>query len=167
MGFIEGGKYQSSAAMGSSAQELSCGLLLDSIGYTILKTNRIVFWSDYSDPNKILFLPELTKNQQLAVNIYRQKFSIDCGLFFLVLNSDNELEVIQGSKADYIISLYNAQRYVDTKQENELGKFSLLFDFVKEQFGSKLYQYSVPHDRTKPLYKSKRGSRGKNRGNKK
>jgi hypothetical protein len=162
--FIEGGKYQSSAAMGASCQELSSGLLLDKVGYTILKTEQIVFWSDYQDINKVKFLPILTKNQQLAINIYRQKFSIDCGLFFLVLNASNEIEVITGTKAQSVLSEYRNSRYNSDATEHET--FPLLLDFVVHKFGKKLYQFSIPYQATKPMYKNKRGSRGKNRGSK-
>lgn len=160
MVFIEGGKYQSSAAMGASCQELASGLLIDKVGYTILKTGQIVFWSDYQDENKVKFLPHLTKNQLLAINIYRQKYSIDCGLFFLVL-SDNELKVITGTLAQSVLTEYHNSRY------NSDESFPLLLDFVTTKFGKRLYQFSVPYQATKPLYKSKRGCRGKNRGSKK
>lgn len=165
MAFIENGKYQSSAAMGASCQELSSGLLLDKIGYTIVKTEQVVFWSDYQDSDKVKFLPMLTKNQQLAVNIYRQKFSIDCGLFFLVLNAHNELEVIRGTKAQAVLNEYRRSRYCDGI--NERDNFPLLLDFVTEKFGKKLYQFSIPYSETKPLYATRRGTRSKNRGKKK
>jgi hypothetical protein len=159
MGFIEGGRYQSSAAMGSSAQELSNGLLIDKVGYTIIKTEQIVFWSDYLDDKKVKFLPLLTKGQQLAINIYRNKYSINSGLFFLVLNSSNELEVIRGVRAQSILNEYRNSRY--SFGENERDYFPLLLDFVAEKFGKRLYQFSIPHSETKPLRIDKRGSRGR------
>ena len=166
MPFIENGKYQSSAAMGASCQELANGLLIDKVGYTVLKTGRIVFWSDYQDDSKIGFLPQLNKAQQLAINIYRQKFCIDCGLFFLVLNpSTDELEVLQGTKAQGVLSEYRNSRY--NSDTTERDNFPLLLEFVSQKFGKKLYQFSIPYDATKPMYKTRRGARGKNRSNKK
>lgn len=168
MGYIEGTKadtYRSSAAMGSSCQELSNGLLIDLVGYTILKTETTVFWSDYQDTDKVKFLPILTKGQQLAINIYRNKYSINCGLFFLVLNAHNELEVIKGTQAQSILNDYRRHRY--SIGENERDNFPLLLDFVSNKFGKRLYQFSVPYSETKPLYTSRRGARSKNRGKKK
>jgi hypothetical protein len=159
MAFIEGGRYQSSAAMGSSCQELSNGLLIDKVGYTVLKTERIVFWSDYLDDNKVKFLPLLTKGQQLAINIYRNKYAINSGLFFLVLNATNELEIIKGTKALSVLNEYRNSRYAFG--ENERDSFPLLLDFVSEKFGKRLYQFSVPYSETKPLRINKRGSRGR------
>jgi hypothetical protein len=164
MAYIEGGRYQSSAAMGSSCQELSNGLLLDKLGYTIVKTEQVVFWSDYQDPDKVKFLPMLTKNQQLAVNIYRQKFSIDCGLFFLVLG-EHGIEVIKGTQAQAVLNEYRRSRYCDGI--NERDNFPLLLDFVVNKFGKRLYQFSVPYSETKPMYQTRRGARSKNRGKKK
>jgi hypothetical protein len=159
MAFIENGKYQSSAAMGSSCQELSNGLLIDKVGYTILKTETTVFWSDYLDDTKVKFLPLLTKGQQLAINIYRNKYAINSGLFFLVLNDTNELEVINGVKAQSVLNDYRNSRYAFG--ENERDSFPLLLDFVTEKFGKKLYQFSIPYEATKPLRINKRGSRGR------
>lgn len=191
MGFIEGGKYQSSAAMGSSAQELSNGLLIDLVGFTILQTGQIIYWEDYNKPDKAQWLPALSKTQQTAINIYRAKYSLSSELYFIVLSDGTEnlkpeptQYTIKGNAAQKILESYNKHRYnLDSTEKNN---FSFLDKFVTDYLvGRKLqiphsmmpnvqinivveqvYQWSIPHSETKPLYKSKRGSRGKNRGGK-
>lgn len=159
-------KYVSSASMGSAKQFLTNGILLDMTGYTIIDSGRIVFWDDYQNEDKIPFLPQLSKGQQLAVNIFRQENNLNSTLFFLALDDAGEMQIIKDKAAQNVMLAYRNSRYYFNGDETE--NFPLLGDFITDYFGAdKLYQWSVPFNYTKPMRASKRGSRGKNRGNKK
>ena len=194
MSFIEGGKYQSSAAMGSSAQELSSGLLIDLVGFTILATEKFIPWDEYNNPDRAKWLPALTKNQQNSLNIYRAKFALSTELFFIVMSDGMEhvtehnpepepsQYTIKGNLATKILESYKQHRY--NRDDSEKENFSFLNNFVDNYLTGKnlqlsmlsqtikikieqVYQWSIPYSETKPLYKTRRGARGKNRSNKK
>lgn len=157
------------AIMGSSYQELASGLLIDSVGYTIIETGVSVTWDDLHDPNKAECIKPLTDSQQLALNLYRSKYQLSTDLYFQVLCSDGEIRDIKGDAASKVIQSYNQHRY-DNTGEDKKG-FSFLNDFIQSYLTGKpmtlphhlipskqvkitilkVYQWSVPLGLTKPI----------------
>ena len=188
MAFIENGKYQSSAAMGSSVQELSNGLLIDKIGYTVLKSGEFVSWHDLENS---LYVRSLTSAQQNAINHYKAKYSLSSELYFIVLSTGeeninpqtNETDptqyTIKGNVARKILEAYRQHRYDFNGEEK--NSFEFLNNFVHNYLENKkleiphpqlpshqikftvdkVYLWSIPHTETKPLRINKRGSRGR------
>ena len=191
MVYIEGTKadtYRSSAAMGSSCQELSNGLLLDKVGYTVLKTDNFVSWHDLENS---LYVRKLTDAQQSAINHYRAKYSLSSELYFIVLSTGEEnlnpltkepdptQYTLKGNVARKILEAYNKHRYDFSGEEK--NSFEFLNNFVHKYLENKkleiphpqlpsyqikftvdkVYLWSIPHTETKPLRINKRGSRGR------
>lgn len=189
MAYIENGKYQSSAAMGSSCQEVASGMLIDKTGITILKKNEFISWDNLHGSNA-RFVKPFTSTQLSAINHYRAKYNLNRDLYFIVLatmpgTAELTQYTLKGGIAQGVIKAYNKHRY--NKDLTEKENFDFLNNFVHSYLEgrkleishpqadnikikitvSQVYIYSIPYSETKPLYATRRGTRSKNRGKKK
>jgi hypothetical protein len=174
MAYIEGGRYQSSAAMGSSCQELSNGLLLDKNGITILKgtdlnvsndttikvngviktlktenktvkKNEFISWSDLA--NNASFVKPFTSTQLSAINHYRAKYQLNKSLYFIVLATmpDSEELTQYTLKGDVAQSVIKAyNKHRYNKDLTEKENFDFLNNFVHSYLEGRTLEISHP-----------------------
>lgn len=155
MSYIEGGKYQSPAAIGSACTRVESGLVLEPFGFHY--QDKLY---SYEDLTSVALAGRLSPKQALSITHYLCSQSKASPFISFLSNG-----VMKFVSVDGLLASYRRHRY--DNQGGEKDSFELLDRFVRSQTEINglpvdpggVWIYSIPLGVTKPLRWEKRGPR--------